>query len=203
MHETSASKSLSAIALAVALVAGPGCGPSAIGTPPPPVANQQAVLGPGDAFDVRVYGEADLSTNYVVQPDGTIDFPYLGSVEVDGLSPTGAAQHLASRLREGGVLVAPHVSIVVTDYTSRVIAVTGAVRRPGNYPVTPGLTGLQAVGLAGGTNELANRNGAIVTRRVDGQMRRYAVPLDRIIVGDVDDVPVQAGDILYVPERIL
>lgn len=181
----------------------PGCGPTTSATPPPVVPNQQARLGAGDAFDVRVYGEEDLSTNYVVQPDGTIDFPYVGSVSVDNLSATEAADLLEERLREGGVLVRPHVSIVVTEYTSRVIAVTGAVRRPGNYPVTPGLTGLQAVGLAGGTNELANRDGTIVTRRVEGRMRRYAVPLDRITVGDVEDLPVQAGDILYVPERFL
>ncbi len=189
--------------LACASVASPGCGPTSITTPPPPVPNQQARLGPGDAFDVRVYGEEDLSTNYVVQPDGTIDFPYVGSVSVDDLTPTDAADRLEERLREGGVLVSPHVSIVVTEYTSRVVAVTGAVRRPGNYPVTPGLTGLQAVGLAGGTNELANRDGAIVTRRVDGRLRRYSVPLDRITVGDVEDFPIQPGDIVYVPERFL
>ncbi|MCB9591655.1 MAG: polysaccharide export protein [Sandaracinaceae bacterium] len=192
-----------AAVLGLACLATPGCGPTGSTTPPPVVPNQQAQLGPGDAFDVRVYGEEDLSTNYVVQPDGTIDFPYIGSVEVEDLSATEAAERLEDRLREGGVLVRPHVSIVVTEYTSRVIAVTGAVRRPGNYPVTPGLTGLQAVGLAGGTNELANRDGAIVTRRVDGRMRRYQVPLDRITVGEVEDVPVQAGDILYVPERFL
>jgi len=181
----------------------PACGPTGIQTPPPVVGDQETRLGPGDAFDVRVYGEEDLSTNYAVQPDGTIDFPYLGSVEVDDLSPHQVAERLEERLLEGGVLVHPHVSIVVTDYTSRVISVTGAVRNPGNYPVTPGLTGLQAVGLAGGTNELANRDGAIVTRRVDGRMRRYSVPLDRITVGDEEDFRVQAGDILYVPERFL
>lgn len=193
------------VALVVAVaVAAPGCGPTASTAPPPPVPTQAfAALGPGDAFDVRVYGEEDLSTNYVVQPDGSIDFPYLGSVEVGNKSPSEAAELLETRLSGEGILVHPHVSIVVTERDgSRVIAVSGAVRRAGNYPVTPGLTAVQAVGLAGGTNELANRDGAFITRRVDGRMRRFSVPLDRITVGDHDDIEVQAGDILYVPERI-
>ncbi|MCA9604621.1 MAG: polysaccharide biosynthesis/export family protein [Myxococcales bacterium] len=194
-----------ALALLVAIALGaPGCGPVASATPPPPVPTQTfAVLSPGDAFDVRVYGEEDLSTNYVVQPDGTIDFPYLGLVQVGDQTPSDAAHHLQERLEGEGILVHPHVSIVVTQRdTSRVIAVSGAVHRAGNYPVTPGLTSVQAVGLAGGTNELANRDGAFITRRIDGRMRRFSVPLDRITIGDHEDVEVQAGDILYVPERI-
>jgi len=167
------------------------------------VEDAQARLGAGDEFDVRVYGEEDLSTNYVVQPDGTIDFPYLGSVEVAELAPHAVAELLEERLREGQVLVRPHVSIVVTEYRSGQISVSGAVRSPGNYSVTPGLTGLQAIGLAGGTTDLANRDGAIVTRRVNGSMRRFSVPLDQITIGDSDDFPVQPGDILFVPERFL
>jgi polysaccharide export outer membrane protein len=89
----------------------------------------------------------------------------------------------------------------VTEYNSKRISVIGAVNNPGNYPISPGLTALQAVGLAGGTTDLANRDGAIITRRVDGEMRRYSVPLDRITVGTSDDFAVRAGDIIFVPER--
>ena len=179
------------------------CGPSVTAVNPPMVAQQQTTLAPGDGIDVRVYGEEDLSESYTIQPDGTIDYPYVGTVEVEGLAPHAVADLLETRLREGGVLVHPHVSIEVTTTTSGMISVSGAVRTPGNYPVTHGLTVLQAVGLAGGTSDLANRDGAIVTRRVEGRMRRYAVPLDRITVGDAEDFPVQPGDILFVPERFL
>lgn len=179
----------------------PACGPGGINTPPPLTAENDTRLGVGDLFDVRVYGEEDLSTNYRVEQDGTIDFPYIGRVEVAGLEPPQVADLLEERLREGGVLVDPHVSVLVTETPSRRISVIGAVRNPGNYPVTAGLTALQAVGLAGGTTDLANRNGAIVTRRVDGELRRYAVPLDSITVGAHEDFRVQANDIIFVPER--
>ncbi len=178
-----------------------GCGPGGIVTPPPSTGQDDTTLGAGDVFRVRVYGEEDLSTDYRVAQDGTIDFPYVGRVHVAELQPTAVADLLETRLREDGVLVNPDVSILVTEYNSKRISVRGAVRTPGNYPINPGLTVLQAVGLAGGTTDLANGDGAVLTRRVQGRMRRYVVPLDRITVGTTDDVRVQAGDILFVPER--
>lgn len=179
-----------------------GCGPGGLNTVPPSPGGDDTTLGAGDEFDVRVYGEEDLSTNYRVAQDGTIDFPYVGRVVVAELEPTQVADLLESRLRDDGVLVNPQVSVLVTEYNSKRISVSGAVRNPGNYPVSPGLTALQAVQLAGGTTDLANRDGTIITRRVEGQMRRYSIPLDRITVGTTEDIPVRAGDIIYVPERI-
>lgn len=181
-------------------IAAPGCGPTASNTRPPTVEDDTS-LGSGDRFDVRVYGEEDLDGNYRVEQDGSIDFPYLGRVEVEGLEPPEVADLLERGLRDEGVLVQPQVSVLVTDYESRRVSVIGAVRNPGNYPVTPGLTALQAVGLAGGTTDLADRDGAILTRRVEERMRRYQVPLDRISVGNTDDIPVRADDIILVPER--
>jgi protein involved in polysaccharide export with SLBB domain len=178
-----------------------GCGPGGLRTAPPATGGDDTTLGPGDTFEVRVYGEEDLSSNYRVAQDGTIDFPYIGRVEVASLEPTAVADLIEERLRDGRVLVRPQVSVLVTEYVSKRISVLGAVRNPGNFPVSPGLTALQAVQLAGGTSELANRNEAIITRRVEGEMRRYVIPLDSITVGAQDDVRVQAGDIIYVPER--
>lgn len=177
------------------------CGPTGLRNPPPSTEADDTTLGAGDLFDVRVYGEPDLSTNYRVAQDGTIDFPYVGRVEVASLEPTQVADLLEARLTGGGYLVNPQVSVLVTEYNSKRVSVSGAVRNPGNYPLNPGLTALQAVQLAGGTADLANRDGAILTRRVEGEMRRYSVPLDSITVGAVDDFRVRAGDIIYVPER--
>ncbi len=187
--------------LLMAVSATPACGPGGLHTAPPSTGQDDTSLGPGDRFDVRVYGEEDLSTNYRIAQDGTIDFPYVGRVEVAELEPTQVADLIEDRLRDGGVLVHPQVSVLVTEYASKRISVSGAVRNPGNYPVSPGLTALQAVGLAGGTTDLANRNATILTRRVEGEMRRYVVPLDSITVGAENDFRVTAGDIIYVPER--
>ncbi len=190
---------LAVVVLTAALV-GPGCGPTGSPTAPP-ATEDDSTLGPGDEFEVRVYGEDDLNNNYRVEQDGTIDFPYLGRVSVSELGPSEIADLIEQRLREDEVLVNPQVSVIVTGWGSRRVSVIGAVRTPGNYEVTPGLTALQAVSLAGGTTDLADRNGAILTRRIGEDLRRFQVPLDRISVGDSSDVPVRADDIILVPER--
>lgn len=159
-------------------------------------------LGRGDIFDVRVYNEADLSAQYRVENDGTIDFPLIGQISVAGLDPTAVAALIRDRLLEGHYLVSPHVSVRVQEYNSRRVSVIGAVRTPGSYPLQSGMGVVEAVSLAGGFTALANRDATLLTRRVNGDLRTFTVPVDRISNGQEPDVRIRAGDILHVPERI-
>jgi polysaccharide export outer membrane protein len=178
------------------------CAPGARGQRPPPVGSDDTTLGVGDVFDVRVYGEQELSGQYRVAQDGTIDFPLIGRVEVLGRQPYEVADAIEVRLREGGYLVNPQVSIFVQQYNSKRISVLGAVESPGSFEMRSGLTVIQAIGLAGGFTALANRDGTTVTRRVEGRLRRFSVPVDAIMRGEEEDFLLQPQDIVYVPERI-
>lgn len=165
-------------------------------------AQDDTTLGTGDLFDVRVYGEDDLSTDYRVAEDGTIDFPLIGRVEVAGMEPPQVAHAIETRLRDGEFLRDPQVSVLVREYNSKRISVIGAVRSPGNFPFRSGLTAVESISLAGGFTSLANRDGTIVTRRVNGEIRRLRVPIDRVSTGQEPDLRLRAGDIVHVPERI-
>lgn len=178
------------------------CGPAARIERPPTSGEEDTTLGASDVFDVRVFGEEDLSGTYRVAQDGTIDFPFLGRVEVAGREPYEVADLVEGRLRDDGYLVNPQVSVFVQEYNSKRISVLGAVRSPGSFPMQSGLTVVQALGLAGGFTALANRDGTVVTRRVNGESRRFSVPVDAITSGRERDFPVQAHDIIYVPERV-
>lgn len=199
-----ASLALGAIVLASLVLGAFACGPTA---PRYRAARgetqaEDTVVGPGDVFDVRVYDEEDLSSEYRVEGDGTIDFPLVGRIEVAGLDPTAIAELIRDRLRDGEYLVAPHVSVRVQEYNSRRVSVIGAVREPGSYPISSRMGVVEAVSLAGGFTALANRDGTLLTRRVDGELRTFSVPVDRISSGQEPDVTVRAGDILHVPERL-
>jgi polysaccharide export outer membrane protein len=159
-------------------------------------------LGPGDTFEVSVYGEDDLSGKYRVGEDGSINFPLVGRVEVAGRGPAEIAIALQKELRERKVLRDPHVSVFLLEQTSQQIAVVGAVTKPGSFPLTGGMTIVQAVSAAGGLSPLASGNDTIVTRRVEGQLKRFKVPVDAIAEGRFDDFALQAGDIVFIPERI-
>lgn len=200
LHSTALSALVSAF---VAIWASPGCGNAPRATSADLLdTDEDTSLGTGDVFEVRVYGEEDLSADYRVAQDGGIDFPLIGRVEVAGLEPPAVAEAIATRLRDGQFLVAPHVSIVVREYNSKRISVLGAVRNPGSYPMRSGMGVVEAIGLAGGFTALANRDGTVITRHTGDDLRRIAAPVDRITNGNDSDIPIRAGDIISVPERL-
>ena len=167
---------LLSVVLGAALIGCPG--PRGAQTIPPPSTNDTTV-GSGDVFDVRVYGEEELSGTYRVGPDGSIDFPLVGAVQVVGLEPSAVAETLRTRLVEGQFLVDPHVSVFVQEYASKRVSVVGEVSRPGTFSVTTGMTLVQAISLAGGFTEMADRDGTTLTRQVEGEARQFHVPRGR------------------------
>jgi polysaccharide export outer membrane protein len=168
----------------------------------PPPATDDTTLGPGDVFSVRVYGEDSMSGSHQIAPDGTINFPLLGTVQVDGLEPPEVADELQTLLRERDLLKNPHVSVYVEQYSSKRVSVMGAVANPGTFPLEPGMTVVEAITRAGGFSNLADQDGTIVTRRLGNETVRYRVPVARVTKGQAQDIEVAAGDIIYVPERL-
>jgi polysaccharide export outer membrane protein len=168
----------------------------------PPPATDDTTLGPGDGVSIRVYGEDAMTGSHQVAPDGTVNFPLLGAVQVSGLEPTEVAEKIQTELRERDIMRNPHVSVYVDEYASKRVSVVGAVANPGTFPLEPGLTVVQAISMAGGFSSLADRDGTVVTRRVDKEIIRYRVPVARVTKGQAEDIEVAAGDIIFVPERL-
>jgi protein involved in polysaccharide export with SLBB domain len=197
------SRVLLALTLATLTLGTLGCSKRDVqATEVPPPAKDDTILGPGDVFTVRVYGEEELSGTHQIAPDGTIDFPLLGSVDVNGLEPPAVADDLTRLLKERDLLRDPHVSVYVEEYASKRVSVVGAVADPGTFPLEPGMTVVQAISMAGGFSSLADRDATVVNRRVDGQTIRYRVPVGKVTKGEAEDIEVAAGDIIFVPERL-
>ncbi len=192
----------SSLLVSLALLLLSACGGASVTTTLPVLPGDDTTLGSGDVFDVRVFGEADLAATYRVAQDGSIDFPLVGRLAVAGLEPTAVADLLSERLRSGQYLRDPQVSVLVKEYNSKRISIMGAVARPGTFPMSSGLTVVQAISLAGGFTPLASRNSTVVSRRVNGQVRRYRVQVDDVTGGGASDVPLATGDIVFVPERV-
>jgi len=180
-----------------------GCAAASTNTPvAPTVGADDTTIGAGDTFEVRVYGEKELSGKYSVERDGSVDFPLIGRVVVDGLEPAQVSDEIELRLKDSDVLKNPQVSVLVVNYASKRISVVGAVSKPGNFPMANGLTVVQAIGLAGGFTSLADRNATLVTRRQKGKTNRFRVSVQSVTEGRADDFALQAGDIVYIPERL-
>jgi len=190
-------------ALLIVLVLSSACGRSHPGPPHLPAPTLSTVVGPGDLFEVSVLGEKDLPHEYRVQPDGTIDFPYLDRVPVAGLEPQQIEDLIKKELSEKKILVEPQVTLVVKQYNSKKVSVVGAVQKPGSLPWSEGMKLVEAISLSGGLTALADGDHVRITRIVGPSKTVTAtVSVDDITDGKLGDIPLQAGDTIKVDQRI-
>lgn len=86
---------------------------------------------------------------FTVQADGTIFFPYVGAVQVVGLTVTQIRDKMTQALSR--FVVDPQVSVSVAGFNSQTYQLAGSVRNPGLYPITNvPITISQAIQKAGG-----------------------------------------------------
>ena len=167
---------------------------------PPPV--ESTTIGAGDVFNLTIVGEDKLPKEYRVSPDGSVDFPYIHRQQVAGLEPQEIVDLVRKKLIEADILRDPSVAIDVREYNSKRVVVLGQVQKPGSFPLTPGFTLIQAISTAGGFNSIANRDRINLTRKTAGQTRTVVLSVDAITDGSLPDIALQAGDTIFVGERI-
>lgn len=172
----------------------------------------------GDVLTVEVVQDPSLNRDVLVLPDGSISFPFAGSLRVRGLT-TGQVQAQLAQGVASNFAVAPTVfvsvrEIFVPEDTGEIatgptidIYIQGEVGAPGLFQVRPGTTLMQALSLPGGfTNFAATRR--IQLRRIHphtGQISVYTLDYRAIESGAMlnSDPVLAQGDVILVPERRL
>jgi len=181
------------------LACGPRVDNSRINLPPPV---ESTTLGAGDVFTLQIVGEKELPLEYRVASDGTVELPYVKTLKVAGLEPQQVTQLIRERLVELEILTEPSVIVTVKEYNSKRVSVLGQVQKPGTFPLSPGMTLVDAISQAGGLNAIANRDRVSITRRTKGGTRTALISIAAITDGQSPDIPLQAGDQIYVNERV-
>lgn len=156
-------------------------------------------LGPGDIFEVKVYGEPDLSGIFRVSSDGYVNFPLIGKIKVEGLPAIKVEEIIISKLKDG-YLKDPQVSVFIKEYNSKKIFVFGEVQKPGTFIYEDNMTIIQAITLAGGFTKLADKNKVSVTRIENNEEKRIYLPVEDIGKGKEKNFFLKPGDIIFVPE---
>jgi polysaccharide export outer membrane protein len=172
--------------------------PGGLTAPRPPVVD--ATLGTGDLFDVRVFGESELTGTYRVGPDGTIDYPLVGRVLVAGKLPGEVTTELRKKLT--AFVHEPQVSILVREMSSKHVIVYGQVQKPGTFPYPGSMTIVQAISLAGGFTSMAARERVLISRVENEQQQVIKVNVREIADGRAPNRFLGPGDEVYVPERL-
>lgn len=146
-------------------------------------------VGAGDRLTVRVAGEPDLSSEYLVDGAGTISLPYIQTISIAGMTASSIEQMIASRLRQG-YLRDPQVSVQVTSL--RPFYILGEVTTSGSFSYQPGITVQNAIAIAGGYSPRADQKLVLITRKNSNGTQTYKVPVT---------TQIYPGDIIYVRER--
>jgi polysaccharide export outer membrane protein len=147
-------------------------------------------LGTGDKMKISVYGEDDLSGEFLVDGSGQVQFPLLGHVHAAGLTVAQFVDSLTAGLA-AKYLRDPKVSVQIENY--RPFYIMGEVNRPGEYPYENSLSALGAIALAGGYTYRANSSTVYIRR--NGSSKEDAYPMS-------STPPIYPGDVLRIAERI-
>jgi polysaccharide export outer membrane protein len=148
-------------------------------------------LSAGDKVRVIVFGEETLTGEYVITSGGNLTFPLIGNLPATDKTVEQLQAAVSTALADGYVND-PRVSIQVVSF--RPFYILGEVNRPGEYPVSTGLTLEQAVASAGGFTYRANTKRAFLKRASETQER----PIE---VRGPNPVIVRAGDTIRILER--
>lgn len=167
-------------------------------------------IGPSDLLYVTVWDHPELTspagvqtqnttfTGQLVDANGNLFYPYVGSFHVAGMTVAQARSYIADHLDR--VIQDPQVEVRVVKYVSDRVEVTGDVLKPGTITLDNTAKGvLQAIDLAGGLDPNASRLRAILVR--DG--KRYTIDLAGLLSGDriVNSPALEPGDVLHIPDN--
>lgn len=155
-----------------------------------------------DTLNILVWRNPELSSTVTVRPDGRISAPLVEDVVAAGRTPADLSRDVEAALSK--VIRDPVVTIMVGGFqgvNASQVRIAGEVPRPQTVPYRPDMTLLDLVLQAGGINEFADGNAAVLVRGAEGG-RQYSIRLkDLLKRADISaNVPVIPGDIVMVPQ---
>lgn len=146
-------------------------------------------MGSGDNLRITVFGEEDLSGEFLIGGSGFISLSLIGEVKAGGLTVREFERAIVERLKPD-YLKNPSVSVAVLNY--RPFYIIGEVQKPGSYAYVNGMKVVNAIALAGGYTYRARENKVMITSTRDPERKKQRAD---------HETAVLPGDVIEVPER--
>lgn len=177
------------------------------------VAQSSYQIRPGDTLQVEVLEDPSLNRSVLVLPDGTISFPFAGSIAASGRSAGDVGAAITSGIASN-FATKPNVFVTVQQLTARGVGparidvfIMGEVSDPGEKKLARGTTLIQALATSGGFTKFAATK-RILLRRINPRTGEQSVSrinyksiADGAAIGN--DIVLRNGDVIIVPERRL
>lgn len=168
--------------------------------------NQQSgganyVGGYNGGYEGSYAGNNGYNRGYLVEVDGTINYPLLGKIKVAGLTRRDVIDLIEGRLKKEGYIEDPIVTVRFLNFR---ISVLGEVNRPGTYNIlSERITLLEALSMAGDLTIYGRRDRVAVIREIDGERVILYHDLRSMDVFQSPNYYLKQNDMIYVePNRV-
>ncbi|MFP4416299.1 MAG: polysaccharide biosynthesis/export family protein [Fibrobacterota bacterium] len=154
------------------------------------------VLQSGDVIAIQVVEHPEFSGQHKIRPDGRINYPVIGEIEVASLTPAQLVKIMQGKL--SSYVNNPVVSVSIEAYYSNKIFIIGDVRGTGEYEIYEPVDVLKALAMCGGLRKGGNKQLKII--RADGSVVDIAMDKSFWSGKTKQQYVLYPGDTLYVPE---
>ena len=162
-------------------------------------------VGETDILDIAVMRHPEVSGQFVINNEGSIQYEFVGDINVRGLTKDQIKKLLAEKL--SSYIIDPEITVKIAGYNSKIIYVVGEVGRPGKiYMQGDTMTVHEALVEAGLPLLSAKTNaGRVITPSNTGTPLIRKVNVEKLLYhGDLrENLVMQPGDTLYVPPTFL
>lgn len=157
-------------------------------------------VGPQDMLEITVFGHPEYNRNVRVSEEGKIPFPYIGEIDVNGLTRLEIERKLKTAI-DKKLLVDAQVIVSILEFHSQTVSVFGAVGNQGQYELDGPETLLSFIAKAGAITEDAGEYIIVIRQLPDKTTRTLKIPIFDLVTGGDSrlDIPLQAGDVINVP----
>jgi len=166
-------------------------------------------VGPQDILSITVWDHPELTipagefrsaevAGHLVRKDGTIFFPYIGVVNVEGKTIDEVRQLLTRKIKK--YIVKPQLDVRIVSYRSQKVHIVGEVNKVGAIPISDvPLTLLEIINAAEGITKEADLQNVTLARK--GTLRKLDVQALYDYGDSSQNILLQDGDIVHVPDR--
>ena len=137
---------------------------------------------------------AQRMQTYILDKEGKIEFPLLGTISLSGLTKTQAVAKLKELLKD-------HVNDAIINFRilNFKITVLGEVQKPGTYPVSSErITLLEAIGMSGDLTIYGNRTNVLLIREKNGTKTMERIDLTKSDFLNSSAYYLSQNDVVYV-----
>ncbi len=163
-------------------------------------------LGVDDVVTIIVRNQPDFSGRYVVDPDGNIQYNFVGDIPAAGKTKEELKAEITKRLTR--FVRYPEVAVMISEYRSKAVYVFGFVNAPGKYAMKGDHITVKEVVVAAG---LPRMDGSLKNVYIirpseyakDGKSAKKKVDLDKLLNKgqSAEDFILQPGDTIVVHQR--